>query len=100
VHALPASDSVTRPEPRCDAQRERGQSRHRQLGERYRVAVRIRDLRVADTVRVSLDRFMLDTFGSQAFQEDVESGNDEGYPARARALRMRLNEERGVLVNS
>ena len=58
-------------------------SRLRQLGERYRVAVRIRDLHVADTVRVSLDWFMFDTFGSQALQKRVESGNGEGDPARS-----------------
>ena len=69
------------------------------LGERYRVAVRIRDLHVADTVRVSLDWFMFDTFGSQALQERVESGNGEGDPARARPRRVRLNEECGVLVD-
>ena len=34
------------------------------LGECNRHAVRIRDLHVADTVRISLDRFMFDTSGT------------------------------------
>jgi len=42
---------------------------------------------------------MFDTFGSQALQKRVESGNDEGDPARARPRCVRLNEERGVLVD-
>jgi hypothetical protein len=63
------------------------------------LAIRIRDLHVADTVRVSLDWFMCDTFGSQVLQERAESGNGEGDPARARPRCVRLNEERGVLVD-
>lgn len=46
-----------------------------------------------------VDWFMFDTFGSQALQKSVESGNGEGDPARARPGRVRLNEERGVLVD-
>src|SRR5215467_1046340 len=69
------------------------------LGERYRVAVGIGDLHVADTVRVSLDWFMFDTFGGQALQKRVESGNGEGDPARARPRCVRLNEQCGVLVD-
>src|SRR5215469_1866812 len=69
------------------------------FGERYRVAVGIGDLHVADTVRVSLDWLMFDTFGGQALQKRVESGNGEGDPARARPRRVRLNEQGGVLVD-
>src|SRR6516164_8001916 len=58
-----------------------------------------RALHKADTVRVSLDWFMFDTFGSQALQKRVESGNGEGDPARARPRGVRLNEECGVLVD-
>jgi hypothetical protein len=42
---------------------------------------------------------MFDTFGSQTLQKRVESGNDEGDPARARPGRVRLDEECGVLVD-
>jgi len=54
---------------------------------------------VVDTVRVSLDWFMFDTFASQALQKRVESGDAEGDPARARPCCVRLNEECGVLVD-
>src|SRR5215469_1621305 len=74
-------------------------SRLRWLGERYRVAVRIRDFHVADTVRVSLDWLMFDAFGSQALQERIESGNGEGDPARARPRCVRLNKERGMVLD-
>ena len=54
---------------------------------------------MADAVRVSLDWSMFDTFGSQALQKRVESGNGEGDPARARPRCVRLNEECGVRVD-
>ena len=54
---------------------------------------------MADSVRVSLDRLVLDALGDQALQECVESGDGEGDPARTRPPRVRLDEERGVLVD-
>jgi len=54
---------------------------------------------VADAVRVGLDRFVLDPLGSEALEERVEPGDGEGDAARARARRVRLDEEPGVLVD-
>jgi hypothetical protein len=54
---------------------------------------------VADTVRVGLDRFVLDALGSEALEERVEPSDGEGDPARARSRRVRLDEEPGALVD-
>jgi hypothetical protein len=48
---------------------------------------------VADTVRVGLDRFVLDALGSQALRERVEAGDGEGDPACARPRSVGLDEE-------
>jgi hypothetical protein len=69
------------------------------LGERDRVPIRVGNVQVADTVRVGLDRFVLDALGSEALEERVEPSDGESDPARARPLRVRLDEERGVLVD-
>jgi hypothetical protein len=63
------------------------------LGERDRIPIRIGDLHVADTVRVGLDRFVLDALGSEALKERVEPSDGEGDPARARPRRVRLDKE-------
>ena len=54
---------------------------------------------MAGAVRVGLYRFVLDAPGSEALEELVEPGDCESDPARARLLRVRLDEERGVLVD-
>src|SRR5438093_13597627 len=54
---------------------------------------------MADTVRVRLDRFVLDALGSEALEEPVEPGDGERDAARARPRRGRLDEEPGVLVD-
>jgi hypothetical protein len=54
---------------------------------------------VADTVRVGLDRFVLDALGSEALEVRVEAGDGDGDPARARPRRVRLDEEPGALVD-
>ena len=54
---------------------------------------------MADTVRVGLDRFVLDALGSEALEERVEPGDGEGDPARARVCRVRFDEEPGALVD-
>jgi hypothetical protein len=53
---------------------------------------------VAATVRVGLDRFVLDALGSEALEERVEPSDGEGGPARARPRRARLDREQGALV--
>jgi hypothetical protein len=69
------------------------------LGEGDRVPVRIGDVHVADTVRVGLDRFVLDALSGEALEERVESLHGEGDPASARLQRVRVDEEPGVLVD-
>jgi hypothetical protein len=69
------------------------------LGERDRVAIRIRDLHVTDTVRVGLDRLVLDALGGEAREKRVESSDGECDPTRPRPCRVRLDEKRGVLGN-
>jgi hypothetical protein len=54
---------------------------------------------VAYTVRVGLDRFVLDALRSEALEERVEPNDGEGDPARARPRRVRLDEEPGALVD-
>jgi hypothetical protein len=54
---------------------------------------------VADAVRVGLDRLVLDALGSEALEKRIEPSDGEGDPARARPRRVRLDEERGVLVD-
>jgi hypothetical protein len=54
---------------------------------------------VADTVRVGLDRFVLDTLGREELEERVEPNDGEGDAPRACPRRVRLDEERGVLVD-
>ena len=54
---------------------------------------------MADAVGVGLDRFVLDALGSEAFEDHVEPSDGECDPARARLCRVRLDEERGVLVD-
>ena len=54
---------------------------------------------MAGAGRVGLDRFVLDAPGSEALEELVEPSDGESDPARARLLRVRLDEERGVLVD-
>jgi hypothetical protein len=54
---------------------------------------------VTDSVRVGLDRFVLDPLGGEAFEECVEPGDGESDPARARLRRVRLDEKRGMLVD-
>ena len=54
---------------------------------------------MANTVRVGLDRFVLDALGSEALEERVEPGDGEGDPARPRLRRVRLDEKPGVLVD-
>jgi hypothetical protein len=54
---------------------------------------------MTDAVRVGLDRFVLDALGSEALEERVKPSYGEGDPARARPRRVRLDEERGVLVD-
>jgi hypothetical protein len=54
---------------------------------------------VADTVRVSLDRFVLDPLVSEALEEGVEPNDGEGDPARARPRRARLDEEPGTVID-
>ena len=71
----------------------------RRLGKRDRVPIRVGDRHVADTVRVGLDRFVLDALSSEALEERVEPIDGEGDPARARLCHVRLDEERGVLVD-
>jgi hypothetical protein len=65
----------------------------RRLCERDSVPMRVGDVHVAHAVRVGLDRFVLDALSSQAFEEHVETIDREGDPARARLLRVRLDEE-------
>jgi hypothetical protein len=71
----------------------------RLLGKRERVSIRIGDLHVTDSVRVGLDRFVLDPLGGEAFEECVEPGDGESDPARARLRRVRLDEKRGMLLD-
>ena len=71
----------------------------RRLGERDRVPIWIRDLHVTDAVRVGLDRLVLDALGSEMLEERVEPGNGEGDPTRTHPCHVRLDEERGVLVD-
>ena len=54
---------------------------------------------MADTVRIGLDRFVLDALGSEALEERVEPGDGEGDSARARPCGVRLDEEPGALVD-
>jgi len=54
---------------------------------------------VADTVRVGLDRVVLDALGGEALEKRVEPSDGEGDPARARPGRIRLDEEPGMLVD-
>jgi hypothetical protein len=54
---------------------------------------------VADTVRVGLDRFVLDALGSEALEQRVEPCDGEGDAARARPRRVRLDGEPGALVD-
>jgi hypothetical protein len=54
---------------------------------------------VADTVRVGLDRRVLDALGSEALEQRVEPSDGEGNPARARPQGVRLDEEPGTLVD-
>jgi hypothetical protein len=54
---------------------------------------------VADTVRVDLDRFMLDALGSEALKERVEPSDLEIDQARARPRRVRLDKEPGARVD-
>ena len=51
---------------------------------------------MADTVRVGLDRLVLDALGSEALEERVEPSDGEGDPAGARPRRVRFDEEPGV----
>ena len=53
---------------------------------------------MANTVGVGLDRFVLDALGGDPLQERVEPSDGDGDPARARVRRVRLDEERCVLV--
>jgi hypothetical protein len=81
-----------------------GRSRSRargvgRLGERDGVAIRIGDLHVAHAVRVGLDRFVRDALGGEVLQKRVEPGDGERDPTRARLRRVRLDEQRGVLVD-
>jgi hypothetical protein len=69
------------------------------LGEGDRVPIRIGDVHVADTVRVDLDRFVLDALSVEALEERVEPLHGEGDAASARLQRVRLDEEPGVLVD-
>ena len=45
---------------------------------------------MADTVRVGLDRFVLDALGSEALEDRVEPSDGEGDPARASPRRVGL----------
>ena len=54
---------------------------------------------MAGAVRIGLDRFVLDSAGSEAVEELVEPSDGECDPARACLLRVRLDEQRGVLVD-
>jgi hypothetical protein len=54
---------------------------------------------MADAVRIGLDRFVLDAPGGEALQECVEPVDGERDPTRARPCGVRLDEERGVLVD-
>ena len=54
---------------------------------------------MANAVRVRLDLLVLDALGREMLEESVEPLNRERDPARARLLRVRLDEERGVLVD-
>ena len=54
---------------------------------------------MADAVRVGLDRFVLDALGGKALEQRIEPGDGEGDPTRARLRGVRLDEERGVLVD-
>ena len=54
---------------------------------------------MADTVRVGLDRFVLDALRGEALEQRVEPGDGQGDPARARLRGVRLDEERRVLVD-
>jgi hypothetical protein len=54
---------------------------------------------VADAVRVRLEGFVLDALGCEVLEERVEPGDGEGDAAGARARRVRLDEEPGVVVD-
>jgi hypothetical protein len=54
---------------------------------------------MTDTVRVGLDRFVVDALRGEAPEERVQPSDGEGDPGRARSRRVRLDEERGVLVD-
>jgi hypothetical protein len=63
------------------------------LSEGDRVPVRIRNLDVADTVRVGLDRLALDAVDRDALQEYVEPPDGQGDAARAHLRGVWLDEE-------
>ena len=52
-----------------------------------------------DTVRVGLDRFVLDAVGSEVLKQRIQPSDGEGDPPRTRPRRVRLDEERRVLVD-
>ena len=55
---------------------------------------------MADTVRVGLDRLVLDAVGREAFEKRVEPDDGEGDPTCAGpVLRLRLDEEPGVVID-
>ncbi len=51
------------------------------------------------TVRVGLDRLVLDALVSEALDEGVEPSDGESDPARTRPRRVRLDEQPSVLVD-
>jgi hypothetical protein len=62
-----------------------------------RVAIRIGDVHVAHTIRVGLNRFVLDALDSEALKERVEPSDSERDPARTCPQCVRLDEEPGML---
>ena len=54
---------------------------------------------MADTVRVGLDRFVLDALGSEALEQRVEPSDSEGDPPRARPHGVRLDEQPSALID-
>lgn len=63
------------------------------LGEGDRVPIRIGNLHVANTVRVGLDRFMLDALDRDTVQDSVAPTDGQGDAARARLRCVWLGEE-------
>ena len=54
---------------------------------------------MADAIRVGLDRFVLNPLGSETLEKRVKPNDGKSDPACARLCGVRLDEERGVLVD-